>query len=467
MLKKRKANHIFVYLNLDIKHYFLKNTFVLFALFFLGFTFQTNCQNGFHFKNKSKDYQRISFKLINNVIILPISINNRELNFILDTGVNKTILFNITQNDSIGLNNVQKVKLQGLGKGEPIEALLSNYNKLSLKNIVSYNEPIYVILKDKFDLSSKMGTTIHGIIGYNLLRSFIVEINYVSKKIIFNNPRTFTYKKCRKCEVFPINLYRKKPYIDAQVQMDTIGDKMLDVKMLIDSGGSDAVWLFEGTKEEIQTPNKYFSDVLGEGLSGPIYGNRSRIPRIKIGSFEIEQPTVSFLDSVSTKNARNYKKRNGSIGSGILKRFKVWIDYPNQKITLKKNGSLKGGFNYNMSGLDIVYNGKQLIKEESIKSLSNGNGIGTGSNSINFITSFSFKFRPSFKIKNVTKGSPADKAGLQKGDIILKINGKPVHELKLSEINYKLQEKNNKRIKLYIKRYGEILKFQFRLKKKV
>ena len=128
--------------------------------------------------------------------------------------------------------------------------------------------------------------------------------------------------------------------------------------MLIDSGGSDSLWLFENTKDEIKTPKRFFNDILGEGLSGTIYGNRSRIPEFKLGRFTIKSPTVSFLDSISTFNARKFKERNGSIGSNILKRFKVWIDYPNKKITLKKNGSFKNGFNYNMSGLGVIYNGQ-------------------------------------------------------------------------------------------------------------
>ena len=42
-----------------------------------------------------------------------------------------------------------------------------------------------------FDLSSKMGTTIHGIIGYNLLRNFVVKINYRTKRIHFYNPKKY------------------------------------------------------------------------------------------------------------------------------------------------------------------------------------------------------------------------------------------------------------------------------------
>jgi len=428
----------------------------------------TNSQEGFRFLNQNKKTERIRFKFINNLIVIPLKINGKKLSFILDSGVSKTILFNITQNDSIGLNSVEKVSLRGLGKGEPVEALLSKNNKLSLKNIVSYDETIYVIVRDYFDLSSKMGTTIHGIIGYNLLSNYVVKINYKNRYIDFYDPENYELKRCRKCETFPLNFYRKKPFIDAKVQLDTIGNKLTDVKLLIDSGGSDAIWLFEHTKPEIVTPINHFNDILGEGLSGSIYGNRSRISTFKLGSFIIEQPTVSFLDSISTKNARMYKERNGSIGSNILKRFIVWFNYANNTITFKKNGSFKKGFNYNMSGLDVVYNGKQLVKEEDVRSYSDAyNQSVSSTNSVKFITSFSYKFKPSYRIRNIVANSPADKAGLKVDDIILRLNNKPAHEYQLGEIIQKFQEKDGKRIKITVDRKGEKLKFQFRLEKKV
>jgi hypothetical protein len=446
----------------------LKRAYLLFTILLFYFSLSTKAQEGFRFYNQSKNHQRITFKLINNLIVIPLKINGENLSFILDTGVNKTIIFSVSEKDSIGLLNPEKITLRGLGGGEPVAAILSKKNRIKIKGLVSNNETIYVILKDFFDLSSKMGTTIHGIIGYNLLKNFIIKINYDSKKIDFYNPKKYKYKKCRKCEILPIQFYRKKPFVNLQIQLDTVGTMLIKVKMLIDSGGSDAIWLFEDSKPEIKTPLRFFNDILGEGLSGVILGKRSRIPKLKIGNFEIEKPTVSFLDSISTKEARRLKNRNGSIGGNILKRFIVWLDYPNKQVILKKNGSLKKGFNYNMSGLDIVYAGNQLIKEEVAKPLGViYNKQADGSNTISFATNFTYKFKPVYKIKSVVKNSAADKVGLRAGDIILKINQNFSHSYKLNEIINKFQERDKKKIKIIVERNGDKLKFEFRLEKKV
>jgi hypothetical protein len=438
------------------------------VLLLICFSLNINSQTRFFFNGGNTDRQQISFKLINNLIVIPLEINGKKLSFILDTGVNKTILFNLPENDSIGLLNKTNVSLQGLGTGDAVNAIISKKNTFKIKNIISRNETIYVILNDSFNLSSKMGTTIHGIIGYNLLKDFIVRVNYKTRKLDFYNPKTFQYKKCRKCEIIPFSFYRKKPFINAKVRLDTVGNKLLDVKLLVDLGGSDAMWLFENSKEEIKTPKRFFNDFLGEGLSGPIFGNRSRVSMFKLGKFEIENATASFLDFASTHNARKFKERNGSIGGGILKKFKVWIDYPNRKFTFKKNGAFTSGFNYNMSGLDVVYNGKQIVKEETVKNSSDSfNQNINQRKSISFVTSYSFKFKPSYRIKNVVKNSPAYNAGLLKDDIILKINGKETHNFTLGDIIHKFQERDKKKIKMIISRKGVQMKFEFKLHKSV
>lgn len=437
----------------------------------LFLTISIQSQSKFSFFGANDKEVSVRFKLINNLIVIPIELNGQNMSFILDTGVDKTIIFNLSQNDSIGLNNVERIKLQGLGDGGSLEALLSRNNTMKIKNFVSTTENVYVILKDKFDVSGKMGVTVHGIIGHKIFKDAIVYINYTTKRLTLYNPKFYKEKKCRKCQSFPLQFYRNKPYINAKVQLDTIGNKQTDVKLLIDTGGSSAVWLFENTKEEIKTPINHFKDILGEGLSGTIYGNKSRIKGITIGTFHIQNPTVSFLDSVSTFYARQFKSRNGSIGGNILKRFKVWVNYPQRKITLKKYGSFRGGFEYNMSGLDVVYNGKVLVKEKAATKFqdtySRSDSNTNNTNTISLATSYTYRFKPSYRIKHILPKSPADLAGIKVNDIILSINGIKVHEYSLRELLSKFQTGHNKRIRMKVERQGEVHKFQFRLVKKI
>ena len=77
---------------------------------------------------QGQKFQKVKFQLINNLIIIPMEINGSELSFILDSGVGRPILFNISDQDSIQINNVSEITIRGLGQGEPIQALRSRNN---------------------------------------------------------------------------------------------------------------------------------------------------------------------------------------------------------------------------------------------------------------------------------------------------------------------------------------------------
>jgi len=420
-------------------------------------------QGRFQLENTS-ERQSVSFKLLNNLIVFPIEVNGRSLNFILDSGVGATLLFNLYAKDSVMLHNKEKVRLQGLGSEESVEAVLSKGNLFTFGNIKGYNQSLYLILDDSFDLSSKLRITVHGIIGYEILKDFVVDINYGTKRIHFYNPDKFKHKICKKCETFELDFFKLKPYINLGVKLDSNSSKTIPVKLLIDSGGSDALWLFENSHPDILDPKKYFNDFLGEGLSGAVYGKRSKINALVIGKFELKNPTVSYPDSSSISYARLFDERNGSLGASVLKRFNVTFDYWNKKISFKKGSFFKEPFRYNMSGIELIYNGKQLIKEQNYASFGLTDGNANEKNTVILDYNYKYTFKPSYKIHGIREGSPAYNAGLIAGDIVIKINGQFTYELPLDEIIGKFFQKENTRISLVVERNGQDYEYHFLLK---
>jgi PDZ domain-containing protein/aspartyl protease len=397
------------------------------------------------------------------MVVINAEINGKELTFLVDTGIEKTILFNLKFSDSIKLNKVKEIQLRGLGTGVPINALISDNNLFRFNGIIDPNHRVYIILDDLFDLSSKMGIDIHGIIGGDLFKDFVVKINYATEKITFYNQDTYNYRNCKKCETFPLDFYDGKPYIDVFVE-NHLGD-LFKVKLLIDSGGGDALWLFDRSHQNIVISDKYFDDYLGKGLNGSIFGKRSKISKLKIGKFVFENASVSYPDSIAIVAAQKNKQRNGSLGAEILKRFHVIFDYKKRTITLKKNNKyFNSPFLYNKSGLELVYGGEMLIKEKRTNSNPLGVANSMDRNIFEIMYSYGLAYKPSFQISFVREGSPARLAGLLVGDIILEINGAPSYEKEMSEIIQILSQKENKRIKLLVDRDGNHLRYQFYLK---
>lgn len=411
---------------------------------------------------KGKDKQKISFEFINNVIIVPVSLNGKKLSFILDTGARNTILFGSAKSDSLVLNNQVKTKIKGLGEGNAVDAIISRNNRIKIQDIYGYNQTVYVILDDNFDLSLKMGKPIHGIIGYELLKNFVTSINYRTRKIVFYDPINFKPPKSEKFEKFNLDFHKNKPFINAYSQLsDTIG---FQTKLLIDTGCSDALWLFENEKKGLTTQGKFFVDYLGEGLNGSLEGKRSKIKSFKLGRFTFNNITTAFLDSVSTSYARLYKERDGSIGSRILERFHVILDYPKQELYLKKSKSFEEEFRYNRAGLGVSFHkdAKILIEKENTEIIVVSERQNDKYNNL-FKISYKYELKRLFKVDYVRPNSPAEKAGIKKNDLIFKINGKPAYNYKLSELINFFFGKKGEIIQVTVERNGIPFYYEFKL----
>lgn len=404
---------------------------------------------------KGEHKQKLNFELVNNLIVIPVEVNGKLLSFIFDSGATNTIIFGATEIDSLTLKNKEKIVLYGLGSKKATEGLLSKNNQIRIKNIWGTNQNIYVIPNENFRLSNLMGKTIHGIIGYTLFKDFVVKINYSRKYLKFYKPKQFKAPRSKRYKDFPLTVIRKKVYLKSKISLTDSTEQ--DVNLLIDTGNSDALWLFENKKKAITPKGKFFIDYLGEGLSGPIIGKRNKIKSFSIGNYKFINPTTAFIDSTSTLNARSYSYRNGSIGGLVLQRFNTIIDYPNKKIYLKKTRSFKKEFRYNRAGIELEYAGETIVKSEkmmsrrSINENSKSGGINTGI-TFNFVTKFHFE--PIYAIKNIRPNSAASKAGLQVGDIISKIKGKEAYHYKLSELINLFYGKEGAEIPIIVARKG-------------
>jgi hypothetical protein len=436
---------------------------VVSVFFIIVFVWPILGQGGFQF-TKEVDKITVPFQLINNLVFIPIIVNGIELNFLLDSGVEETILFSLNdEKKDIKFYDVEKIMLRGLGSEDAIEGLKSTNNTLEIKGLTSENHLLYVILDDQFNLSSHVGIPVNGIIGYHFFKNNLVEINYERRRIIIHKDIESNKKKIeKKFKKVSIAIERSKPYIINTVTIDSVS---FPAKLLIDIGNSDALWLFEKQSELIKVPSKNFEDYLGKGFSGDIEGKRARIAKFKMAEFEFHHPLVAFPDSSSIRNVKIVPGRVGSVGGEIMKRFSVIFDYTNSLLYLKKNKGYYNPFTYNRSGVEIQHYGLQWVEEtvslETVARVSTDNPFQLKNRTNDF--KYKFKLKPIYEISHVRKNSPAANNGLLKGDIILSINKNPAYRYSLQEINSLFKSEEEKWITLEIKRNNQILNFRFQL----
>lgn len=437
--------------------------FLFIFWFFFTYSQVVFAQEGFQFESDKKKVT-IPFQLINNLIFIPITVNGVELNFLLDTGVEETILLSLEDKEELNFNNVEKIKLRGLGNEASIEGLRSNNNVLSVKELVDYHHNLYIVLDQSFNFSTHIGIPVNGIIGYSFFKDKLVEINYDKKKLfVYKNEESLPKKIRRSYSALPITIERSKPYTQARV---TLNDEEIGSKLLLDIGNSDALWLFQDVSAAIKVPAKSFDDFLGKGFSGDVLGKRTRISSFRLGTFEFQNPIIAMPDLNSIKSVSMVENRVGSIGGEIFKRFSILFDYKNNQIWLAKGSHFDAPFQYNRSGIELQNEGMQWVQETVALKTVNTTEATFDENGNKVDTNFRYKFslKPVYTIANIRKNSPAELCGLKKGDIIISINKTLGYKYSLQGINEILKSEDGKWLTFEIERNGQILKFKFQLK---
>ncbi|MFC4211726.1 aspartyl protease family protein [Pedobacter lithocola] len=379
---------------------------------FLPFITITQAQD-FQFLDNQKR-QSLSFKLIKNLIIIPIYVNGKgPYDFVLDTGVGPMIITEPSIIDSLNFTNMRKIKVSGLGL-EPVEAFVSQNITAKINRAEMKHIPTAILKEDLFNLSGHLGTKIYGIIGYSFFSSFIVDIRYVEKRLIFSK---LNQKVKYKGTKIPIVIENLKPYIYAEIEVPDSGKTK--AKLLMDTGASHALSMEMFNGAMFPLPYSKIKASLGMSLSGQIKGYLGRIKSFSFGDFEFDDVISGFPDYNVISQKIDLKSRNGNLGADLLKKFNLQINYHEGFMYLKPNSFFKTPFEHDMIGMVIYLDQKEYKR---------------------------------YLIGEIDENSPADKSGLCPDDEIIGVNFRSMDAYTLSDLTELFKSGANKSVILEIYR---------------
>ena len=379
--------------------------------------------------NRQKSIESIPFELVGSYVVIKVKINDSSpLNLILDSGIRNTIITELMEGDRISLNYSDVKELMGLGGGNHLGALTSNFNTLKIGKLILQPKTVYVLQEDIFNLSKHSGSKINGLIGVDFFEDYIIEIDYSSRRIRF-----FDNQKVFKCPngygVIPMTIEGQKMFIQLSVLESDSTRK--NVNMLIDTGAELNSWFQSFKNGSVHVPDKGIRGTIGQGLNGEIVGKFGRLSQICFGEFCLNDPIVSFPDSASIADIVKNSDRDGTIGSQLLSRFNLFIDYYHKQFYLKPNGNFRNRFKYNVAGIEI----SQIIP-----------------------------FFPQAEVWLIWENSPAAIAGVKVGDQIIEINGQKAFQLDINEIKYIFETPSNKPLHLVVLRDEKEISFKIDMK---
>lgn len=323
--------------------------------------------------DKNTTSATIPFNFVENLIYLPVRINGDTKYWVLDSGASMSVI-DVDYARSLGLKAEGSIK--GYGFGDLFELSFVTVPQYQVGNIVFDSQKLY----GTKDIAAKSyEPVIHGILGYDFLSRFVVEIDYDNSLVTLHRPENFVYKKEGKVIDAPLK-YRT-------FTVPVVLDNLYDSRWSLDLGAyqSSIHYPFAEKHNLLDTPGV---ESVSQGLSSISREKTSQFRCLDIGGFELQTPLLN-IPLTRGKGATALGEVGGNLGNSTLRRFHLWLNYPKQQLILEKGRQYDTAPARDRSGILI---GKSLDD------------------------------RP--MVSFVARNSPAELAGIFAGDIITAFDGK-------------------------------------------
>ncbi len=238
------------------------------------------------------------------------------------------------------------------------------------------------------------------IFGTAILEQFVVEVDFLAPAVRLYRAESF--QPSPQAVSVPVNFPMGNPVIPVQINLQP--GPNIEAKLLVDTGVP--LWPVALSKRFIddnqilgrarQLAEPPFA---GEGTGGSIPLLATRADRLAVGPFQTQAPVMRLFRIGSGTRL----PWDGNLGAEFFRRFLLIIDYPNGRLFLEPNQ------NYGLPPAPY-----------------DGSGFWVRGASGHFL------------VERVLPGSLAARAGLQKGDLVLSLDGVAARDLTTSVIREKL-----------------------------
>lgn len=256
-------------------------------------------------------------------IFLRVRINGSEpLWFGLDSGTEQTL---ISQQQAKTLNLKLQGGMQAAGSGEDtVDFALARNVSFSLSG-VDFTLPEVGVLALEF-ASPVPGQAVGGLLGYDFIRRFVVEIDYTARVINLYRPRSYRYRG--RGEIIPIRMMDNNPYIPVKVVLP--GLRPVRGMFLIDSGADTDIAFYSPfvKRYKLLDSTQETTEASTLGIGGASKVRIGRATNVQIGRTIIANPVVEFSQATRGDDATTIGA--GIIGGKLLRQFKTVIFDPSR-----------------------------------------------------------------------------------------------------------------------------------------
>lgn len=325
--------------------------------------------------------------IFDQVVYLPVRVGSAgPYPFVLDTGAGSTSALDSGLADSLGLGAASLTD-QGGGAGE--EAVLVGMltsQTLTLGGREFTLAPALTLPLRRLD--PHWGKRKDGLVGADILAGFLTCIDYERERVVLRAPAAAATLPGTR---IPLRIDQGYLFVEAELLLHG-SEAPLPALLLVDTGLRMTTFtrpFAEANALAAQCPRRV-TGVVGFGIGGLSQGVIGRLRGLRLGPLEIASPVVAFsLDTGGVLAAEDFA---GILGADVLSRFHLAFDYGGSQLILAPNAGFAVPSEFDMSGIRFAMPGERFERLE---------------------------------VFAVYADSPAAEAGLQPGDKVLAIDGRP------------------------------------------
>lgn len=340
----------------------------------------------------------IPFTMEANHIVFNVSVNGRPpIGFILDTGADQNII-NSTRLEEFGLKTYAKTATSGGGNSAEYDYVAGA--TFTLPGVELRNQHVSTI--DQTGLERALGVKFGGLLGYDFISRFVVEIDYQNHVITLQDRKTWKYSGTG--IMIPVVFDNGIPYAYGSIGVPTKPE--IPAYFVVDFGAAETATLTSAfvKANDLTRLAQTNASVNGPtGLENQFFAQnnvRGHLQRLTIGGLTASNVPVNM--SVNTKGAYASASFSGTVGESTYSRYHCYLDYPNYRIILEPTPEANKPFPERETyGLTLLASGEDLH---------------------------------TYTVAGVRPGSPAEADGFQKGDLISGEDGKKASEFTLHQL---------------------------------
>lgn len=277
-----------------------------------------------------KSALKIPLDIDNNIIRMQVSVNgSKPLKFIFDTGASFSL---IDSQKAAELRLKPQGEAKGNATGGKIKGTYTKGVSLRVQGVEVSNQLIALIVFPKV-----LDFEFDGIIGYDFINQFVVEIDYQNKVMNLYDPRDYVY--AGEGEIVPLILdKRKTPLVKTEIALENRAIRFT-ANLEVDTG-ADSAFLINSPlvkKQNLLAAVSKTTEGSANGAGGKQNLRIGRVKAVRFGNWVIENPAVEF--SLDTAGSGASKENDGFIGGEVFRRFKVILDYSRKRMMLEPNSS--------------------------------------------------------------------------------------------------------------------------------